>query len=219
MNIGIIGAGNIGGNLTKRLTGLGHKVSVANSRGAETLTALAAETGAVPADLDRVARGAEIVIVAIPEKGVPMLPKNVLDGMADDAAVIDTGNYYPSRDGKIAAIENGKPESQWVQEQIEHPVVKAFNGVLADALLEKPMPEGSPGRLGVAIASDDSAAKAKVMALVDELGFEPVDAGTIADTWRQQPGTPWYGKGLDADGVRRALAEASPERPKEFRAA
>jgi predicted dinucleotide-binding enzyme len=79
------------------------------------------------------------------------------------------------------------------------------------------MPKGSPGRLGVAIASDDSAVKATVMALVDELGFEPIDAGTIADTWRQQPGTPWYGKGLDADGVRKALAEASPERPKERR--
>jgi len=219
MNIGIIGAGNIGGSLTRRLTGLGHKVSVANSRGPKTLTGLAAETGAMPADLDKVARGADIVIIAIPEKGVPMLPKDVLDGMADDAAVIDTGNYYPGRDGKIDAIEDGKPESQWVQEQIEHPVVKAFNGVLADALLEKPMPKGSPGRLGVAIASDDSAAKAKVMALVDELGFEPVDAGTIADTWRQQPGTPWYGKGFDADGVRRALEAASPERAKEFRTA
>lgn len=219
MNIGIIGAGNIGGNLTKQLTSLGHKVSVANSRGPKTLTQLSSETGAVAVDLDKVAQGADLVIIAIPEKGVPQLPKDVLNGMADGAAVIDTGNYYPTRDGKIDAIENGKPESQWVQEQIEHPVVKAFNGVLADALLEKPMPKRSPGRLGVAIASDDSAAKSKVMALVDELGFDPVDAGAIADSWRQQPGTPWYGKGLDADGVRKALAEASPERPKEFRAA
>ncbi len=108
MKIGIIGAGNIGGNLTRRLTALGHEVAVANSRGPETLVDLAAETGATAVTAAEAAAGAEIVIVTIPEKRIPDLPPGVLDGAADGAAIIDTGNYYPKeRDGRIAAIEDG----------------------------------------------------------------------------------------------------------------
>lgn len=219
MKIGIIGAGNIGGNLTRRLTALGHDVSVANSRGPATLTDLAEETGATPVEVAEVARGAELVVVSIPEKDVPDLPAGVLDGISAGAPVVDTGNYYPKdRDGRIDAIESGLPESRWVEQQLGHPVVKAFNGVLAQKLLDAAKPAGDPGRLGVAVAGDDETAKGKVMRLADELGFEPVDAGGLDESWRQQPGTPWYAKGLDADGVRRALAEASPQRPPEFTA-
>lgn len=219
MKIGIIGAGNIGGNLTRRLTALGHDVSVANSRGPATLTDLAEETGATPVEVAEVAWGAELVVVSIPEKDVPDLPAGVLDSISAGAPVVDTGNYYPKdRDGRIDAIESGLPESRWVEQQLGHPVVKAFNGVLAQKLLDAAKPAGDPGRLGVAVAGDDETAKGKVMRLADELGFEPVDAGGLDESWRQQPGTPWYAKGLDADGVRRALAEASPQRPPEFTA-
>ncbi|MCU4184338.1 NAD(P)-binding domain-containing protein [Acidiferrimicrobium sp. IK] len=219
MKIGIIGAGNIGGNLTRRLTALGHDVSVANSRGPETLADLAAETGAKAVPATEAAQGADIVVVTIPEKRIPDLPAGILDGAGPDAAIVDTGNYYPQqRDGRIDAIEAGLTESQWVEQHLGRPVVKAFNGIYAAHLLEKHQPAGTPGRMALPVAGDDPAAKAKVMALIDELGFDPVDAGSLAESWRQQPGTPVYGAQTDADGVRAALAEASPQRPSEFTA-
>jgi predicted dinucleotide-binding enzyme len=219
LRIGIIGAGNIGGNLTRRLRGLGHDVSVANSRGPETLSELAAETGARAVPATDAATEAELVIVTIPEKNIPSLPAGVLDGAAKGAPVIDTGNYYPrQRDGQIEAIEAGLPESRWVEQQLGHPVLKAFNGIYAQHLLDRGLPAGAPGRIALPVAGDDPAAKAKVMALVDELGFDPVDAGGLDESWRQQPGTPVYGADLDAEGVRGALAAAPPDRPTEFRA-
>ncbi|MFJ4694624.1 NADPH-dependent F420 reductase [Streptomyces sp. NPDC088766] len=219
MKIGIIGAGNIGGNLTRRLTALGHDVSVANSRGPQTLTELAKETGATPVEVTEAARGAEIVVVTIPLKAVPDLPSGILDGAAEDVAVIDTGNYYPQqRDGRIDAIEDeGITESRWTERQIGHPVVKAFNGTYAQDILDRPLPAGAPGRMALPVAGDDEAAKAKVRALVDELGFDSVDAGGIDDSWRQQPDTPVYGLRGGVEEVTRALAEASPERPEGFR--
>jgi 8-hydroxy-5-deazaflavin:NADPH oxidoreductase len=219
MKIGIIGAGNIGGNLTRRLTALGHDVAVANSRGPETLTDLAEETGATPVPVGEAARGADVVVVTIPLKAVPDLPSGLLDGAAADVAVIDTGNYYPQqRDGHIAAIlDEGATESRWTQDHLGHPVVKVFNGTFAGDLLDKPRPAGDPDRIAVPVAGDDETAKATVRALVDELGFDTVDAGGIDDSWRQQPGTPVYGLRAGVDGVTDALAGASRERPADFR--
>ncbi|WP_438828056.1 NADPH-dependent F420 reductase [Streptomyces tropicalis] len=219
MKIGIIGAGNIGGNLTRRLTALGHDVRVANSRGPETLDALAKETGATAVRAGEAARGAEVVVVTVPLKAVPDLPAGLLDGAAADAAVIDTGNYYPQeRDGRIAAIEDdGLTESRWTEGHLGHPVVKAFNGTYAQDILERPRPAGDPGRMALPVAGDDAAAKAKVRALIDELGFDTVDSGGIDDSWRQQPGTPVYGLRAGTAEVTRALAEAAPERPVDFR--
>ncbi|MCI3273244.1 NADPH-dependent F420 reductase [Streptomyces cylindrosporus] len=218
MKIGIIGAGNIGGNLTRRLTALGHDVSVANSRGPETLTELAKETGATPVRVEEAARGAEIVVVTIPLKAIPDLPAGVLDGAAPDVAVIDTGNYYPQRDGRIAPIlDEGLTESAWTAGHLGHTVIKAFNGTYAQDILDRPRPAGAPDRQALPVAGDDETAKAKVRALIDELGFDTVDTGTLADSWRQQPGTPVYGLRGGADEVRKALSEASPERPADFR--
>ncbi|MFI6209665.1 NADPH-dependent F420 reductase [Streptomyces sp. NPDC051041] len=220
MRIGIIGAGNIGGNLTRRLTALGHDVFVANSRGPHTLTALAEETGARPVPVEEAARGAEVVVVAIPVKAVPDLPAGLLDEAADGVAVIDTGNYYPrERDGRIAEIEDeGLTESRWTERRIGHPVIKAFNGTYAQDILDRPRPAGAPDRLALPVAGDDEAAKAKVRALIDELGFDTVDAGGLDDSWRQQPGTPVYGLRGGVAEVGKALTEASPERPADFRA-
>ncbi|MER6066257.1 NAD(P)-binding domain-containing protein [Streptomyces sp. NPDC001792] len=219
MKIGIIGAGNIGGNLTRRLTALGHDVSVANSRGPETLRELAEETGATPVRAEEAAKGAEVVVVTVPLKAVPDLPSGLLDGAAEGAAVIDTGNYYPQqRDGRIAAIEDeGLTESRWTEQHLGHPVIKAFNGTYAQDILDRPRPAGDPERIALPIAGDDEAAKAKVRALIDELGFDTVDAGGIDDSWRQQPGTPVYGLRADVEAVQKALAEASPERSADFR--
>ncbi len=219
MKIGIIGAGNIGGNLTRRFTDLGHEVSVANSRDPETLWELANETGATTVWADKAAEGAEVLVVAIPEKNIPNLAAGILAGLAPGAVVIDTGNYYPKqRDGKIDEIENGTTESRWVANHLGHSVVKAFNGIYASHLLTHGKPAGTPGRIALPVAGDDPAANAVVIDLLDQLGFDGVDAGVLNDSWRQQPGTPVYGGDLDAEGVRKALAEASPERPADFRA-
>lgn len=218
MRIGIIGAGNIGATLTRRLAALGHDVAVANSRGPETLAGLAEETGARAVGVAEAADGAEVVIVAIPEARIPDLPPGVVDGAAPGAIVVDTGNYYPKRDGRIAPIEDGTTESRWVSEQLGRPVIKAFNTIQAAHLLEEGRPAGTPGRIALPVAGDDPDAKAVVMRLVDELGFDPVDAGGIDESWRQQPGTPVYAADRDAEGVRAGLAAASPERTAEFRA-
>ena len=219
MKIGIVGAGNIGGNLTRRLTHLGHEVRVANSRGPETLSELAELTGARAVPILDVAEGADLVIIAVPEKNVPALPPGFLTGAAAGVVVIDTGNYYPQqRDGRIGEIEEGLTESGWVAQQIKHPVVKVFNGVYAANLIERARPAGATDRMAVPVAGDDPAAKKVVMDLVDQLGFDPVDAGTIDESWRQQPGTPVYGLDADANGVRLALAAAHHVRSVEWRA-
>ena len=219
MKIGIIGAGNIGGTLARRFRALGHDVVVANSRGPETLAALAKETGAKPVAVNDAAREKDVVIVTIPEKNVPSLPKDLFAAAADGTVVVDTGNYYPQqRDGRIDAIEAGTPESRWVAQQLGRPVVKAFNNIYAKHLLERGRPKGEAGRIALPVAGDDVKAKAVVMGLLDELGFDSVDTGTLDQSWRQQPGSPVYGTDLDAGGVRRALTEARKERPPEFRA-
>lgn len=217
MKIGIIGAGNIGGTLTRRFRALGHDVSVANSRGPETLRALAHETGARPVTVEEAARGQDVVVVTIPEKNIPNLPKGLFADTPTTTAVVDTGNYYPKqRDGRIEAIESGTPESRWVAQQLGRPVVKAFNNIYAKHLMERGTPRGTPGRIALPVAGDDERAKEVVMRLVDELGFDPVDDGGLDDSWRQQPGTPVYATDHDADGVRKALEAASKERPADF---
>jgi len=218
MKIGIIGAGNIGGTLTRRLTELGHDVSVANSRGPETLQDLANETGAHASTVEEVVRGKDLVIVAIPEKAVTELPADLFSDVGEDTIVVETGNYYPQRDGRIKEIEDGMPESVWVQQHFGRPVIKAFNNIRAEHLMNRGKPKGTPGRIALPVAGDDPRQKQVVMRLIDDLGFDPVDAGPLAESWRQQPGTPVYIADRDRAGVERALAEASPERPAEFRA-
>lgn len=216
MKIAIIGAGHIGGTLTRLLTARGHEVRVANSRDPQTLSDLAAETGATAVWAAEAAADAELVIVSIPQKNVPDLAPGIVAKAKDGAPVIETNNYYPQqRDGRIDAIENGTVESVWVGEQIGSPVFKVFNGIFWKHLLERGVPAGTPGRIALPVAGDGPG-KQTVLDLVDALGFDPVDAGPLAESWRQQPGTPVYGKDFDADGVRAALAQASPERPAEF---
>jgi 8-hydroxy-5-deazaflavin:NADPH oxidoreductase len=219
MKIGIIGAGNIGGTLTRRLAQLGHQVFVANSRGPESLRDLAAETGAKAVTVEEAARAGEVVIVTLPESRIPDLPSGLFDAVGKDVVVVDTGNYYPrERDGRIGGIEDGTTESGWVSRQLGRPVIKAFNNIYADHLMNRGQPSGSPNRIALPVAGDDPRAKSIVMQLVDQLGFDPVDAGPLDQSWRQQPGSPVYGKDYDAAGVRDALAQASPERKPEWRA-
>ncbi len=219
MEIGIIGAGHIGGTLTRRFSALGHQVMVANSRGPQTLADLASETGAKAVTVKEAARAQDVVVVTIPEKNIPKLPRDLFADTPATTVIVDTGNYYPQRDGLIEEIESGTPESRWVADQLGRPVIKAFNNIYAQHLLERGKPKGSPDRIALPVAGDDKRAKEVVMRLVDELGFDPVDAGGLDESWRQQPGTPVYATDFDAEGVRRALAQASRERPPQFRAA
>ena len=219
MKIGIIGTGNIGGALTRLFRTAGHDVTIANSRGPATLADLAAETGATAGDVRDAVRDADAVIITIPLRNIPALPADLFADARADLVVIDTSNYYPrQRDGRLDAIEDGETESGWVQRHLGRPVVKAFNSIIAQHLLDNGKAAGEPGRVALAVASDDAAARAKVAALLDQIGYDAVDAGAIADSWRQQPGTPGYLKDYDADGVRQALAAASRERTPDWRA-
>jgi len=219
MRIGIIGSGNIGGTLARRLAQLGHQVTIANSRGPESLAGFAKETGTRPATVEEAARSGDVVIVSIPLKNIATLPKDLFKGVPADVVVVDTGNYYPrQRDGRIDPIERGTTEARWVADRLGRPVVKAFNNIYAKHLLEQGKPKGTPGRIALPIAGDDARAKEVVTRLLDELGFDAVDGGGLDESWRQQPGTPVYGTDFDVAGVRRGLQEASRDRPAEFRA-
>lgn len=213
MNIGIIGAGHIGSTLAGLLTRVGHQVKIANSRGPETIAAVASEAGAIAVSVREAVRGVAVVIVTIPMKNVVDLPRDLFDDVPADVVVADTCNYYPRlRDGPIAAIEQGEAETRWVSEQLGRPLVKAFNNINFAHLAVAGRPAGTPGRVALPVAGDDPHAKAVIFALVDEIGFEPVDAGGIDESWRQQPGTPVYGSDLDAEGVKRALKAADREK-------
>ena len=219
MKIGIIGAGQIGGTLTRRLTQLGHEVSVANYRGPSSLAGLAKETGAKAVTAREAAKAGQVVIVTIPEAKIRDLPKDLFKGVPPDVVVVDTGNYYPrERDGRIDEIESGMTESRWVANQLGRPVVKAFNNIYAKHLLEFGRPAGASGRIALPVAGDDAKSKQIVLQLVDQLGFDGVDAGGLDDSWRQQPGTPVYAQDHDSAGLRRALADARNERAPQWRA-
>jgi predicted dinucleotide-binding enzyme len=218
MRIGIIGAGNMGATLAGLLTRLGHQVAIANSRGPHTLAGVAADTGATPVPVTEVTGKADVVIVAIPEKNIPRLPAGLLSALPGDTVVIDTGNYVPKlRDGHIDAIDAGLPESQWVQTRLGHPVIKAFNTIRPASLASLGKPAGATGRTAIPVAGDDPAAKAVVLDLADQLGLDGLDAGPLAESWRQQPGTPVYTADLPLDAARQALADATPEQTASWR--
>jgi 8-hydroxy-5-deazaflavin:NADPH oxidoreductase len=180
MKFGVIGAGAVGGTLAQLLAKLGHEVSIANSRGPESLTALATGIGASPVSVVDAVKGAEIVIVAIPTKAVADLPRGLFADVPRSVVVVDTGNYHPElRDGRIDAIDRGMLDSGWVAQQLGRPVIKAFNNILATSLLEKRVKRGMTGRIALSIAGDSADAKATVLRLVDDLGFDPVDGGGL----------------------------------------
>lgn len=192
MNIGIIGAGNIGSVLARLFHSVGHKVVIANSRGPETLSNLARETGAAAVSLLEAADGVDCIVITIPMKNVPTLPKNLLAHLPTDSPIIDTGNYYPLRDGRIREIDEGMIESEWTGRVLGHPVLKAFNNITAYSLANKGSVKGSKNRIALPVSGDDIRSKQVVLELLDQIGFDPYDAGALADSWRYQPGTPAY---------------------------
>lgn len=208
MKIGVIGSGHEGGTLTRRLTQLGHDVTVANSRGPESLRDLAEETGAVPGTVESAVKDSEVVIVAVPMRAVPQLPADAFRSKI----VVDANNYYPQRDGIIPDVaDRSVTSSRWVADMLPGArVVKAFNNIVADHLMNLGRPVGDDRRVALPVAADDPEAKRVVMGMVNELGFDPVDAGNLDQSWRQQPDTPVYATDYDAEGVRAGLASARP---------
>jgi len=210
MDIGIIGAGNIGGTSARLLAAAGHRIALANSRGPDSLTATVKEMqGDVrAATVPEAAAFGEVAIVAIPFVGYADLPAEPLAGKI----VVDAMNYYPARDGAVAELDTGGASSSGLL-QARLPgsvVVKALNTMSFRRLAEEGRPAGDPDRLAVPIAGGDEEAKRIVIAVLDQMGFDAVDGGTLEDGGRrQQPGTPVYNEPLSAEGVREALAAAS----------
>lgn len=207
MKIGIIGAGYIGATIARKLVANGHEVKLANARGPETILALAHDIGAIAVSKEQAIIDVDVVILSIPFAKYPELA-NLFRDAKTDLVVIDTSNYYPVRDGIIDEIVNGKTEGVWVSEQVGRPVIKAWNAVLAATLSECGMPEGTTGRIALPVAGDDAKAKGIAMQLVSITGFDAHDAGTLADSWRHQPGTPAYCTELTVDELKVALTKA-----------
>ncbi|MEJ7926202.1 NAD(P)-binding domain-containing protein [Sphingobium sp. AN641] len=219
MKIGIIGAGNIGASLVGKLAAAGHQVKVANSKGPETLRELADATGAQAVHKQDAVKDVDAIILSIPFLSYADHLASLFADVPADVTVIDTSNYYPFRDGTLDGLDNGTPESVWVSQQIGRPVIKAWNAVLAATLAERGKPAGAAGRIALPVAGDDAKAKAVAMQLVDDTGFDALDAGSLADSWRQQPGTPAYCTELTLDELNSALAAADKKRAPENREA
>jgi predicted dinucleotide-binding enzyme len=207
VRIGIVGSGNIGSTLARKLAKAGHSLRIANSRGPETLKDLANETGAKAVTAEEAARDVEVIILSIPFGKLPLL-KDLFAAVPREVAVADTSNYFPFRDGQIPAVDDGQVESVWVSEQIGHPVIKAWNNILAATLRDKGLPAGAEGRIALSVAGDDPMAKKTVMSLVEDTGFDAIDAASLSESWRQQPITSAYCTELDADELQAALKRA-----------
>jgi predicted dinucleotide-binding enzyme len=211
MRIGIIGAGNIGRILAERLARAGHDVSIANSRAPETVDASALATGATAVWSADAAKDADVVIVSVNFGQLPDVAGLIAAAPAD-AVIIDTSNYFPLRDGTIGAVENGQVESEWVQEQYGRPIVKAWNTITTASFRDKAYSSDPSTRIALPVVADDASQRAIGMRLVEETGFDAVDAGVIADSWRQQPGTPVYTNDLTAGELPAALERAQRDR-------
>jgi predicted dinucleotide-binding enzyme len=206
--IGLIGAGRIGSQVARLAVGNGYEVVVSNSRGPETLATLVAELGprARAGTVIDAAKSGDIVVVTIPLKNYRTVPVEPLAGKI----VIDTNNYYPSRDGHIRELDNESTTSaELLQAHLpQSKVVKAFNHIYAAELTSHAQPAGSKNRRALVIAGNDPDAKATVARLIDQFGFDTVDAGALEEGWRIQPNTPGYGPRRTAEELRRDLSAA-----------
>jgi predicted dinucleotide-binding enzyme len=192
------------------------KSKIANSKGPDTIRELARDVGAAAVSKVEAMQEVEVIVLSIPFASYPDLA-GLFEDVPKDVVVIDTSNYYPFRDGVIAEVDSGMPESVWVSEQIGRPVVKAWNAALAATLAEKGRPKGEAGRIAIPVAGDQPDPKAIAMELVEVTGFDASDSGSLADSWRQQPGTPAYCTELSTGELETALQSADQSRAPENR--
>lgn len=209
MKFGIIGAGTIGSIISKKLVKNGHDVKIADARGIEHLEGK--ELAGTPVLIEDVMTNIEVLIISLPLTALPSI-RNIIEQVGEEVIVVDTSNYYPSRDQKIAEIENGMVESDWVSNQLGKPIIKAFNNLLAHTLENEGTPEGTSGRIAMAIAGNDVSQKQIIMDVVNQLGFDTVDSGSLSDSWRQQPGTLAYCTELTKEELTKALEKANKEK-------
>lgn len=206
--IGLIGAGHIGSQIARLAVAHGYNVVIGNSRGPQSLSALVNELGPkVRAGTAlEAAQAGDIVVVTIPLKNYRQVPVEPLAGKV----VIDTNNYYPQRDGHIPELDNeSTTTSELLQAHLPRSqVVKAFNHIYAAELTTHGQPAGSKNRRALVIAGDDPPAKKTVTHLLDQFGFDTVDAGPLSEGWRIQRDTPGYGPRRTAEELRRDLAAA-----------
>ncbi|MEU1183627.1 NAD(P)-binding domain-containing protein [Streptomyces sp. NPDC005820] len=207
MKISVIGAGAIGGNLARKLSLAGHDVQVADARGPEAVTAEVLEAGARAVALDASVQGRDAIVLAIPFGVQGQLAELIATAPAE-TVVIDTSNYYPHLSGRIEAVDDGQVESVYASGLLGRPVVKAWNAALAETQRTRGLPAGAAGRIAIPVAGDSADAKKVAMSLVDDTGFDPYDAGALADSWRQQPMGPAYCTELTLDELPAALAAA-----------
>ncbi|WP_139891607.1 NADPH-dependent F420 reductase [Bacillus sp. D386] len=209
MKFGIIGAGPIGTIISKKLVENGHDVKIADARAIEHLEGK--ELAGTPVLVEDVIKNIEVLIISIPLHVLPSI-RNIIDQVGEEVIIVDTSNYYPYRDGEIEEIKNGMVESVWVSNQLGRPIIKGFNNLLAYTLENGGKSEGSSSRIAMAIAGDDPSRKQVVMYVVNELGFDAVDSGSLSDSWRQQPGTPAYCTELTKNELLQALKKANKEK-------
>jgi predicted dinucleotide-binding enzyme len=218
--VGFIGTGNVGRSLARLAVGAGHRVVLSNSRGPETLVDTVQDLGprASAATSEEAAAAGALVVVTVPVSAFPRVPGTLLAAKT----VIDTCNYGPERDGHIPELDGGSlTSSELLQRYVPGALlVKAFNTIFFRHLLALPRPAGAPDRSSLPIAGDSAPAKAAVTAFIDSIGYGVVDAGSLADSWRQATGTPVWGtpygpssneNGQPAgeDAIRAALATAT----------
>jgi predicted dinucleotide-binding enzyme len=162
--------------------------------------------------LHEAASGVDLLVVTIPMKSVLSFPKDLLTTIPPTAPIIDTGNYYPLRDGRIADIDDGMIESEWTSKMLGRPVIKAFNNIVADSLLHKAMPKGSKHRIALPVSGADPQQKQIVMQLIDDIGFDAIDVGPLSASWRYQPGTPAYCSDPTIDQLQKLLKRAGRDK-------
>lgn len=211
MKIGILGTGNIGRTLVKTLSAAGHEVKVANSRDPETVEADLLANGARAVTSADAVIGVDVVIMSTPLGAIPQVAP-LIAVLPEEVIVIDTSNYYPLRDSEIAAIEDGQTESEWVSHELGRPIAKAWNAITSASFAEKGVPAGAPGRIAIPVAADGEREREVAMRLVNDTGLDPVYSGSLAESWRQQPGSPVYCTDLTGDEIPAALAAAERAR-------
>lgn len=211
MNIGIIGAGEMGGTLARHYTQAGHRVKIANASGTEKLKNISRETGAFPVEPANAVNDVDVIVISIPFFAVRNLPGGMFDKMNHNTVIIDTCNYYPIVSGLIQEVVDGMNESVWVSQQIGRPVVKTYNSIFYRSLVQSGLPEGHPSRIALPISGDDKNAKEIVARLLNDSGFDSYDHGTLQDSWRQEPGSPAYCTDLTLAQLMKSISKTRKE--------
>ena len=211
MKIGIVGTGAVGSVLAKKLADAEQELKVTNTKPMSELKKIAADLGAQAASLQDLVNDVDVIIFSMPYSAYKGLPKDLLHEVPEGVVVIDTSNYYPMRDGEIPELKE-MTESDYIASILNRPIVKMFNNILQYAIKNKGKAAGANGRIAIAVAGDNDQHKKIASQIANIVGFDTVDNGTLAESWRQQPGTPAYCTHLNGSELKEALSFAIREK-------